>query len=92
MVFRELHLRVLDGVGGSHVVFTAAVPPGATVLLNVRVVGRNRHEEVNLEGGGRVSFVFRFSASKYRLMPLVILIGCIARWKTKDKWDVTTRM
>lgn len=45
--FAILHLRVLDGVGGSDVVFAAAVPTGTPIFFNVRVVGRDSDEEVN---------------------------------------------
>jgi hypothetical protein len=45
--FAILHLRVLDCVGGADVVFAAAVPPCTTIFFDVRVISRDRDEEVN---------------------------------------------
>ena len=45
----NLHLRVLDGVSRPNVVFAASVPSRASVFLNMRVIGRDRDEEVNLK-------------------------------------------
>lgn len=44
--FAVLHLRVLDGVGGSDVV-VAGMPSRAAVFFDVRVISSDRDEEVN---------------------------------------------
>ena len=68
--FAILHLRVLDCVGGADVVFAAAVPPCTTILFDVRVISRDRDEEVNLRTikGFRLRFRINCSLDRYEVV------------------------